>query len=505
MSRARRTVSPTAWRCKPTTSAGSAARLGTVLVRHLGQWYTGSDAGSGIRLCMEGFDLKDIVVGAGKLGFEVASRLCHENHDVVVIDHAAERLSEIERNLDVMAIHGNGASLRVLHEAKADEASLFIATTEHDEVNMLACILAKQMGARKTVARVREPDYDIDRTLTKSGSYPGVDVTVNPDLQAAAELARIIKNPEASEFDYLAGGKVHILSYVIAHDSPLANQEVRNLDLEASTLVALIRDGEVTIPRGHTVLLPGDKVFAAGRRGTASLFGFKAGREAGRLRTVSVIGGLSVGYYLARSLEPLVSQGVQVKVFEGDVEQCELLAEAFPRLTVVHGDGSRLEVLEDENVRQSDAAAVVSENDQSNLLTGYFLKRMGVPRVAVSVSRSEYLPLTAHMELDATVVPRVSAAATILKIARGDRVLSLALLKEARAEVLELLVPDHAPACGVALKDLEMPEGAIIGSIVREGQVIVPRGNTRIAASDHVIVFTVEAAKDSTAHLFGSR
>lgn len=454
---------------------------------------------------MEGFHLKDIVVGAGKLGFEVASRLYHEKHDVVVIDHAAERLSEIELNLDVMVIHGNGASLRVLHEAGAGDASLFIAATEHDEVNMLACILAKQMGARTTVARVREPDYDTDRSLTKSGAYPGVDVTVNPDLQAATELARIIKNPEASEFDYLAGGKVHILSYIIAPDSPLANQEVRHLELESSTLVALIRDGEVIIPRGHTVLLPNDKVFAAGRRGAVSLFGFRAGREAARLRTVAVMGGSSVGYYLARALEPLVSQGVQVKVFEHDVEQCELLAEAFPRLTVVHGDASRIEVLEDENVRQCDAAAVVSDNDQSNLLTGYFLKRMGVPRVAVSVSRSEYLPLTVHMALDATVVPRVSAAATILKIVRGDRVLSLALLKEARAEVMELLVPDRAPACGIALKDLALPEGAIIGSLVRDREVIVPRGNTRIAAGDHVIIFTLETAKDDAARMFESR
>ena len=452
---------------------------------------------------MEAFHLKDIVVGAGKLGFEVASRLYHEKHDVRHRSRA-ERLSEIERNLDVIVIHGNGASLRVLHEAGAGDASLFIAATEHDEVNMLACILAKQMGARTTVARVREPDYDTDRSLTKSGAYPGVDVTVNPDLQAATELARIIKNPEASEFDYLAGGKVHILSYVIAPDSPLANQEVRHLELESSTLVALIRDGEVIIPRGHTVLLPNDKVFAAGRRGAVSLFGFRAGREAARLRTVAVMGGSSVGYYLARALEPLVSQGVQVKVFEHDVEQCELLAEAFPRLTVVHGDASRIEVLEDENVRQCDAAAVVSDNDQSNLLTGYFLKRMGVPRVAVSVSRSEYLPLTVHMALDATVVPRVSAAATISR-SSGDRVLSLALLKEARAEVMELLVPDRAPACGIALKDLALPEGAIIGSLVRDREVILPRGNTRIAAGDHVIIFTLETAKDDAARMFESR
>ena len=142
---------------------------------------------------MEGSDLKTIVVGAGKLGFELASRLCHENLDVVVIDRIASQLDEIERNLDVMTIHGNGASLRVLRQAGASDAQLFIAVTEHDEVNMLACILAKQLGARTTIARVRDPDYDTERALETSGTYPGVDVTINPDHQAAAELARFIR------------------------------------------------------------------------------------------------------------------------------------------------------------------------------------------------------------------------------------------------------------------------------------------------------------------------
>ncbi|MGB4337274.1 MAG: Trk system potassium transporter TrkA, partial [Bacillota bacterium] len=424
---------------------------------------------------------------------------------VVVIDRIASQLDEIERNLDVMTIHGNGASLRVLRQAGASDAQLFIAVTEHDEVNMLACILAKQLGARTTIARVRDPDYDTERALETSGTYPGVDVTINPDHQAAAELARFIKNPEASEFDYLAGGKVQILSYLIAPDSPLANTRVRDLELETSTLVAVIRNGDVTIPRGNTVLLPGDKVFVVARRGTPSIFGWRAGGEARRLQKVSIMGGSGIGYYLARSLEALTVHGVQVKVFEPDVDVCQVLAEAFPRITVVHGDASRIEVLEEENARESDVAAVVGDNDQTNLLTGYFLKRMGVPRVAVALSRTDYLPFMTPMELDATVVPRVSAAAAILKIARGDRVLSMALLKEGRAEVLEMLVAEDSPACGVALRDLGVPEGAVIGVLVRDGQVIVPRGDTRIAGGDHVIVFATEAAKEVTARLFEPR
>ncbi|HNU94738.1 MAG TPA: Trk system potassium transporter TrkA [Bacillota bacterium] len=445
------------------------------------------------------------MIGAGKLGFELASRLCQENRDVVVIDRAAGRLSEIERNLDVMAIHGNGASLRVLERAGVSGASLVIAVTDLDEVNMLACMLAKQAGAHTTIARVRDPDYDTDLALASDGTYAGVDVTINPDHQAAVDIARLIKNPDSSEFDYLAGGKVQILSYTVEPDSPVAHTRVRELDIATATLVAILRNGDVLIPRGDTDILPGDKVFVVGRRGVPSVFGWRAGREATRLRTVSIMGGSSIGYYLARAVEPLAAHGVQLKLFEKDGERCRTLAEAFPRLTVIQGDPSNLEVLQDENAEGSDAVAVVGDSDQSNLLTGYLLKRMGVPRVVVSLKRTEYLPFTGPMDLDGTVVPRVSAAAAILKIIRGDRVLSLALLKEARAEVLEVLASEDCPACGIPLRDLGVPTGAVIGVLVRGGHVIVPRGDTRILPGDHVIVFMVESSREDTARLFELR
>jgi len=422
-----------------------------------------------------------------------------------VIDRAAGRLSEIERNLDVMAIHGNGASLRVLERAGVSDASLVIAVTDLDEVNMLACILAKQAGAHTTIARVRDPDYDTDLALASDGAYPGVDVTINPDHQAAADIARLIKNPDSSEFDYLAGGRVQILSYTVEPDSPVAHTHVRELNIATATLVAILRNGDVLIPRGDTAICPGDKVFVVGRRGVPSVFGWRAGREATRLRTVSIIGGSSIGYYLVRALEPLAAHGVQLKMFEKNAERCRALAEAFPRLTVIQGDPSSLEVLQDENAEGSDASAVVGDSDQSNLLTGYLLKRMGVPRVVVALKRTEYLPFTGPMDLDATVVPRVSAAAAILKIIRGDHVLSLALLKEAQAEVLEVLVSEGCPACRIPLRDLGVPAGAVIGVLVRGGQVIVPRGDTRILPGDHVIVFTVESAREETARLFELR
>ncbi len=423
----------------------------------------------------------------------------------MVIDRAAERLVEIERNLDVLAIRGNGASVRVLEQAGVSGASLVIAVTETDEVNMLACMLAKQAGAHTTIARVRDPEYDTDLALSPDGTYPGVDVTINPDHQAASEIARLIKNPDSSEFDYLAGGKVQILSYTVEPDSPVARAHVRELNIATATLVAILRNGDVLIPRGDTTILPGDKVFVVGRRGVPSVFGWRAGREATRLRSISIIGGSSIGYYLARATEPLAAHGVQLKVFEKDPERCRTLAEAFPRLTVIQGDSSDLEVLQDENAEASDAVAVVGDNDQSNLLTGYLLKRMGVPRVVVSLKRTEYLPFTGPMDLDATVVPRVSAAAAILKIIRGDHVLSLALLKEAQAEVLEVLATEECPACRIPLRDLGVPAGAVIGVLVRAGQVIVPRGDTRILPGDHVIVFTAESAREETARLFELR
>ncbi|MCR4424679.1 MAG: Trk system potassium transporter TrkA [Firmicutes bacterium] len=446
--------------------------------------------------------MRIVIVGAGKLGYELAKRLSQENRDVVVLDRDPERLREIDRNLDVMAVDGNGCSPRVLDQAGVAEAKLVIAVTRSDEVNMLTCLLAKRAGAQTTVARVRNPGYELDGNGATLGHRLGIDLTVNPEHQAAIEMARLLKTPNASEIDYLAGGRVQLGSFVVDEGSSLVHTPVRDLNITVNTLVAIMRDGEAVIPRGNTSILPGDRLFLVGRPGVLSLVGLRAGKEAGVLRKVCVIGGTEVGYYLARALEPFSAHGVHVKVIEKDHERCRALAVAFPQITVIHADATRLEVLDEEGVGESSAVAVTTDEDQANLLTGYILKRMGVRRVVVSLKQEEYLPFTSRMDLDGTVVPRLIAAGAILKMVRGGHVVSLALLREANAEVVEVVVNEGCRACQQAIKDIALPEGAVIGSVVRNGHVIAPRGDTRIAPGDHVIVFALEPVVSAVEQLF---
>lgn len=446
--------------------------------------------------------MRVIVIGAGKLGFQIARLLSEENHDTVVIDNDPDVLAEVSNNLDVLAIEGNGASPAVLAKAEVGKTDLLIAAAGPDEVNMLACLAAKRLGVPTCAARVRNPDYVID---SPEISYRrlGIDVLINTEQTAAIEIARILKTPNATQVDYFANGRVSVIRVKVEEGAPVTRGPLRVIQPERCVIAAVVRGDDLFIPDGDTVVRPDDRIYIVSHTGNFSGIRELTGvYERRPLREVTIVGGGRVGLALAQMLSRSRRWGPEIKIIEINYDQCVGLAETLPNVLVIEGDGEKLEVLEEEMVGRADAFVAVTSDDGSNLLSTMAAKELGVREAVIRLSREDYVPLAERAGADAVVVPRLITASTLLKLVRKDPVVSLALLEDGRAEAVELVVASGAPAEGKRLADLKMLRGVIVGALVRRDTVVVPKGDTEFAAGDRLVLFGMAASLPKAQQLF---
>jgi len=446
--------------------------------------------------------LRVIVVGAGKLGYEIAKLLAAEGHDIVVIDQNEDALTEVTNNLDVMAIHGNGASPKVLERAGVDHTDVLMAVAGPDEVNIIACLAAKRRRVPVCAARVRHEDYLAGDDPSFTQQQLGIDVVVNPERAAALEIARLLKTPTATQVDYFASGRVSLVRLRVEQDAPITRGPLREIRPQRCVVAAVVRDDAIMIPDGETTIQAGDKIYLSGQTGAFPEIRSLVGSPARRLREITIVGGGRVGFPLAQILTRGQRRGVEIKLIEKDPDRCSQLAADLPGVLIICGDGAKPEVLREELVERSDALVAVSGEDATNLLATIAAKQLGVPQAIVELSREDYVPLAERAGADASVVPRLITASTLLKLARRDEVVSLSLLEEGRAAAVELVVEEGAPAEGMRLEELRMPKGAVVGAVVRYDEVIVPKGATEIHADDHLVLFGTVDALDRARDLF---
>lgn len=446
--------------------------------------------------------MRAIVVGAGKLGFEIARLLAAEGHDIVVIDNEEEALTEVTNKLDVLAIHGNGASPKVLERAGVDKTDLLMAVAGPDEVNIIACLAAKRRKVPVCAARVRNEDYLSGEDPSFTQRQLGIDVVVNPERTAALEIARLLKTPTATQIDYFAGGRVSLVRLKVEPDAPITRGALREVRPQRCVVAAVVRDEEILIPDGDTVIRPGDKIYIAGRTGSFPEIRSLVGSPARPLREITIVGGGRVGFPLAQILTRGQRRGVEIKLIEKDPDRCSQLAAALPGVLIICGDGAKPEVLREEMVDRSDAFVAASGDDATNLLATIAAKQLGVREAIAVLSREDYVPLAERAGADAAVVPRLITASTLLKLARRDEVVQLSLMEEGRAAAVELVVEAGSRADGERLEDLPRVKGAIVGAIVRGDEVIIPKGATQIRAQDHLVLFGTVEALDRVQDLF---
>ncbi|MGF7184553.1 trk system potassium uptake protein TrkA [Desulfitispora alkaliphila] len=447
--------------------------------------------------------MRVMIIGAGKVGYSLAEMLSMENHDVVVIDKASERLKVVDESLDVQTILGSGSSKKVLEDAGVDEVKMLIAVTEFDELNMVACITAKHYGVKKTVARVRDPEYVGDDKA--SNSFLGIDLIINPERVTAKEIAKLLEVPEAINVDYYADGKVQLLELKIDESSPVLNVKLKDLPFEYPYLiVAILRGEKMIIPSGEDMIKANDFVFVIGKTKEMVKIEELLGEKRTSVENVFILGAGRVGYYLAQILSKKKKK-YSVKVVDKDIKKCQRIADDTDNVLVLKGDGTDTELLKNESIDKTDAFVAVTGDDKVNLLVSLMAKNMGAKRTLAQVRRSDYAPMMEQVGIDIAVTPRELTAAAILKNIRQGKIVSLTLLGGAKAEVIELIVSEDYSYAKKPLKDIKFPKGAILGAILREGKALIPSGDDWVLPGDQVMVFALPSAIANVENFFENK
>ncbi|MBQ8576973.1 MAG: Trk system potassium transporter TrkA [Clostridia bacterium] len=442
--------------------------------------------------------MKIIIAGCGKIGSTILASLTAEGHDVTALDKDGAVIKEITNIYDVIGVVGNGADCETLAEAGIEQTDLFAAVMDSDEVNMLACFIARRMGARHTIARIRNPEYN-DDSLDFMRRELGLSMSVNPELLAAGELYNMLRLPSAIKVEKFSGQNLEMIELHLRDDSPLGGMKLSEMRTryKAKILVCFVRRGEdVFIPDGNFTLECGDKIgLTASHTEIARLM-----RELGIVRrqakSVMILGGSRTAFYLARRL---TESGADVRIIERDEAQCEELCSLLPRAVIIHGDGADQELLLEEGLGVTDAFVSLTGMDEENILVSIFAQSRGVPKVITKINRGELEKMAGDLGLESIVSPRrimsdiLVSYARALENSRGSHVETLYNLADNKAEALEFIVSaDAENIIGIPLKNLQIRPGILIAGIMRGRTPILPSGNDVILAGDRVVVIAAQ-------------
>ncbi len=425
-----------------------------------------------------------VIIGGGEIGLQIATAL-HRTHGITVVDRDEERASSFEM-LDVRFQRGNGADPDDLKEAGTDEADAFIACTANDDVNVLACLAAKGLGAKRALAFVSRQRY-LDAfshkgAMTRLGL--AIDRVLWPQRTLADQIADIVRVPRALDSASFARGRIQMREYRLESGDPFLGETLADADVPASTLlVGSIRDDDFVVPSGATVLRPGDKVVFLGTHESIRAVERRFAPRKRRMR-VTIIGGGNVGFMVAERLQ---DEHARVAIVEGDEARCAKLAQLLPNVLVLRGDGTDLELMEQERIDDSDVVVAVTNHDGKNLLASLLAKQLGVPKVITRVGRTRNRRLFERVGIDAPLTPRAAALQDVLNWLKLDRVDHLASIED-RAEVMEVVYPMEAQVGRV--RDLGAPKDSLIGAILRKDKVLIPSGETTIQHGDHLYIVT---------------
>ncbi len=439
--------------------------------------------------------MKVLVVGAGKLGYKLAEAMVAENIDVTLMDNNPKVLENINEHMDLLTVEATGIDIRALKEIGIGDYDLLVASTDNDETNTVICSLGKKLGCTSTIARIRNPEYMEQLDFIKAEM--GIDFIINPDLATAYAMEKYLLKSYSFYFGEFASGKVQVIDFNIGHDEDIVGKELRELEGFDNLLIAAISTDEgIIIPNGSTRLKVNDVIHIIGKsRDIEKLsldYGFNTVDK--KIEDVMILGGSNIGYYLAKSL---AKQGINVKLIEKKREKAELLSDMLDDVLVIHGDGTDINLLEEEEIGRMDAFVGATGFDEMNLLMALMAKQSGVTKSISKVSRPNYNKVIDRLDIDAALNPVYITASNILKFIRGGKVVSVSLLLGGDAEVTEIIVHEESPFLNIPLVDIDIPEGVIIGAILRNGKVIIPKGQDEIKADDRLVVFTLAEDADS--------
>lgn len=446
--------------------------------------------------------MKIVVVGDGKVGYTLTKQLSQEGHDLVVIDNDPRVLQHSMESLDVFVVQGNGATLSVQQEAEVGQSDLLIAATSGDEINLLCCILAKKLGCRHTIARVRNPDYTKQLALLREDL--GLSMTINPERTAAHEIFRLLQFPSFLKRDTFCRGRVELVEVKIREGSPLAGVQLKDFHRVTGVNVlvcAVDRGGQVTIPVGDFRLESGDKITVTAANTDLAKLIDNLKMTTQKVRDVMIIGGGRISAYLAKLL---LNSGIRVKIIERDMDKCRALSEALPNAIIICGDGTSQELLLSEGITETDAVIPLTNVDEENIVLSLYADHMGVAKSVTKINRTEYEAIFRDRGLGSVVSPKLLTANDIvgyvraMKQSTASAMLSLYRLCDGQVEALEFHAREGTRFLGVPFKTVKLRPNLLIACINRGAEVIIPKGDDCIQAGDNVVVVTTAEQTIST-------
>ncbi|MBR7164285.1 MAG: Trk system potassium transporter TrkA [Clostridia bacterium] len=438
--------------------------------------------------------MKIIIVGDGKVGITLTEFLSQEGHDIMVIDRSRKVIDNVVNNFDIMGISGNGANYDVLMEAGAEKADLLIAATSSDELNILSCLMAKKIGTKNTIARVRNPEYA--QQLRFIREELGLSMVVNPEFEAARDISRILRFPSAIALECFSKGRVELAEIKLPENGYLAGRrlsELYKICKEKVLICAVQRGEEVFIPDGNFVLLAGDKIHVTGSHGALAAFFKSIDMFKEKSKNVLIIGGGKIAYYLAHHL---AESHVDVKIIEQDEERCMHLSEVLPKATIICGDGTDQATLQEEGLVDCDACVALTGIDEENIIVSLYAQSLGVDKIVAKIDRLSFVDMMEGFGLDSFISPKTITANRIVRYVRamqdsGDSDMkTLYKVVNNQVEALEFGVLEETFYTDVPFKNLQIKSGMLFAAIIRHGHVIIPGGNDHLEVGDSVIIVT---------------
>ena len=436
--------------------------------------------------------MKIVLVGGGKVGFALCRSLVAEKHDVVLIEQDEAVLNHIVSRFDIMGLLGNGADFAILEQAGVQECDIFIALTEYDEVNMISAVLAKKMGAKETIVRVRNPEYS--NAYFKEKNILGFSLIVNPELLAARAISNIIDFPNALSVERFAGGRVSLMEFVIKDSSGLCQMPISDFRKKFGNIIvcAMERDHQLMIPSGDVTIQDKDRIFVTGNRVDMMLFHNYFKSRA--VKSLLIVGAGKIAYYL---LGILKDSRIDIKVIEINPERARFFSEKFPNLYIVQGDGTAKDILLEESAPHYDAVATLTGVDEENIITSMFLDRVGVHKNITKVNRTSLLEIIHAPDFSSIITPKSIAVDTIMHFIRGrvnaqySDLQAMHHLANGQIETLQFQIKEANKMTAKPLSHLKLKKGVLIAAIIRKGKTIFPTGEDMLEVGDKLLVTTL--------------
>lgn len=449
-----------------------------------------------------------VIIGDGKVGHTLAVQLSEEKNSVTLIERKEERLRELVNELDVSCVVGDGANAQIQRAADVPNADLVIACTSTDEMNMFCCLIARRLGAKQTIARVRNPIYYDQVHLLKEDLK--LSMAVNPELALAGEISRVLIFPSAAKIETFAKGRVEMVSVAFPEHTPIEGMtlsEMYRTHKVKMLICAVQRDGQVYIPDGSFVLQPGDRMSITASHEEIEKFLRLTNAMRGRAKTVLICGGGRVAYYLGRML---LAMKMQVKIIEVDERRCVELADLLPKATIIHGSGTDHELLEEEGIGRADAFVALTGSDEENIIMSMYARTRNVPKVVSKVNDDGLQSMVDQLGMESVVSAKNVTANVITSYVRAMRnslgsanVETVYRLLGGRIEAVEFLIREKTRYTGVPLRDLKIKSGYLVACIVRGRRICIPGGSDTLEVGDSVIVVSMRKSLEDLKDILG--